>query len=77
MDVFRIEAEEGAWVLYKAHGYKPIMRAGNQTELIEQVQVLAGEQDAVIRFWSESGVRELRVGAFEDAQAGKSDDDCA
>jgi hypothetical protein len=76
MDVFRIETEDGAWVLYKAHGYKPIMRAGNQAELIEQVQVLTGGQGAVIRFWSESGVRELRVGAFEDGQAGRSGDDC-
>lgn len=66
MDVFRIEAEDDAWVLYKAHGYKPIMRNINQADLFEHVQVLTGGKGAVIRFWSEAGVRELRVGAVDE-----------
>ena len=66
MDVFRIEAEDDAWVLYKAHGYKPIMRNIDQAELIEHVLALTGGKGAVIRFWSETGVRELRVGAVDE-----------
>jgi hypothetical protein len=67
MDVFRVEAEDGTWVLYKAHGYKPIMR-GSQAELIEHVQAKAGGKGAVIRFWSDTGVRELRVGAIDEGE---------
>ncbi|MEE3913789.1 hypothetical protein V2I80_10940 [Pseudomonas viridiflava] len=78
MDVFRIEAEAeaeaDAWVLYKAHGYKPIMRADNQADLIGQVQLLTHGKGAVIRFWAGAGVRELRVGAFGDGQSLISDD---
>ncbi|WP_122456514.1 hypothetical protein [Pseudomonas viridiflava] len=74
MDVFRIEAEADAWVLYKAHGYKPIMRADNQADLIGQVQLLTQGKGAVIRFWAGAGVRELRVGAFGDGQSLISDD---
>lgn len=66
MDVFRIEDEDDTWVLYKVHGYKPIMRNIDQAELIEHVQALTGGKGAVIRFWSETGVRELRVGAVDD-----------
>ena len=66
MDVFRIEADDGAWVLYKAHGYKPIMRTGDQAELIEHVQAMTGGKGAVIRFWSGAGMRELRVGAVDE-----------
>lgn len=70
MRVFRIENDDGVWVLYKAHGYKPIMRTGNQAELIAQVQTLTAGKGAVIRFWSGAGVRELRVGAIEEDQLG-------
>ncbi|MBA1229014.1 hypothetical protein G7013_05030 [Pseudomonas viridiflava] len=66
MDVFRIEAEGETWVLYKVHGYKPIMRSSNRADLIEQAQIMAGGKGAVIRFWSATGVRELRVGAVDD-----------
>lgn len=66
MDVFRIEAEDDAWVLYKAHGYKPIMRNSDQAGLLEHVQALTGGKGAVIRFWSDTGVRELRVGAVDE-----------
>ena len=68
MDVFRVESEDGAWVLYKVHGYKPIMRAGEQAELIEHVQAMTSGKGAVIRFWSDTGVRELRVGAVDDGE---------
>jgi hypothetical protein len=66
MDVFRVEAEDGAWVLYKAHGYKPIMRSADQADLIDHVQAMTAGSGAVIRFWSETGVRELRVGPVDD-----------
>ncbi|WP_434681392.1 hypothetical protein J3P77_09750 [Pseudomonas sp. R1-18] len=69
MDVFRVEAEDGAWVLYKAHGYKPIMRSGNQADLIDHVQSMTAGSGAVIRFWSETGVRELRVGPVDDDES--------
>lgn len=62
MDVFRVESEDGGWVLYKAHGYKPVMRADCQSDLIQHVQVITGGKGAVIRFWAQAGVRELRVG---------------
>lgn len=68
MDVFRVEAEDGGWVLYKAHGYKPIMRASNQAELIDHVKAVAAGSGVVIRFTSEMGVRELRVGPVDDGE---------
>lgn len=66
MDVFRVESENGGWVLYKVHGYKPIMRSADQADLIDHVQSVTAGSGAVIRFWSETGVRELRVGPVDD-----------
>lgn len=68
MDVFRVEPEHGAWVLYKAHGYRPIMRFGSQVDLIDHVQTITAGSGAVIRFWSETGVRELRVGPVDEGE---------
>jgi hypothetical protein len=62
MDVFRIEADGGQWQLLKAHGYKVIRVAEDQAILIEHVLILTQGRGAVIRFESDSGVRELRVG---------------
>lgn len=62
MDVFRIEADGPQWKLLKAHGYKVIRVAEDQATLIEHVLTLTQGRGAVIRFQSDSGVRELRVG---------------
>lgn len=62
MDVFRIEADGQQWKLLKAHGYKVIRVAEDQATLIEHVLTLTHGSGAVIRFASDSGVRELRVG---------------
>lgn len=66
MDVFRIQSEGGRWTLLKAHGYKPIMVAESLATLIEHVQASTHGRGAVIRFDAEGGVRELRVGVFDD-----------
>lgn len=62
MDVFRIEADGPQWKLLKAHGYKVIRVAEDQATLIEHVLTLTQGHGAVIRFESDSFVRELRVG---------------
>lgn len=74
MDVFRIEAEGDDWILYKVHGYKPIVRSGNQADLFDHVQVLTHGKGAVIRFWAEAGVRELRVGVVHEEEQAISAD---
>lgn len=72
MDVFRIESIADKWVLYKAHGYKPIMHSNTQADLIEHVCLLTGGKGAVIRFSAEFGVRELRVGIFGEDEDSKT-----
>jgi hypothetical protein len=64
-EVYRIEFENQCWTLYKVHGYKPILHAETQNELIDHVRVLTQGKGAIIRFTSEVGVRELRLGDVE------------
>lgn len=66
MDVYRIELIDGKWALLKAHGYKPLLTAADQTPLLAHVQALTQGKGAVVRFEAEHGLRELRVGAFDD-----------
>jgi hypothetical protein len=71
MDVFRIELESGQFTLFKAHGYKPILRAASHTVLIEHVIAMTQGTGAVIRFNADGGVRELRVGIFDEDDVGR------
>lgn len=66
MEVFRIEVSEGTWTLLKAHGYKPILVAESRAVLLEHVLALTQGKGAVVRFDSDDGVRELRIGDFAD-----------
>ncbi|MGN8276735.1 hypothetical protein ACLEJQ_04965 [Pseudomonas sp. SMV71] len=66
MDVYRIEFEEGRWTLYKAHGYKIIMRAETHRALIDHLHALAQGKAAVVRFAAPGGVRELRIGEVQE-----------
>jgi len=66
MDVYRIEFEEGEWTLYKAHGYKAIMRAETHRALIEHVHALIRGKAAVVRFAAPGGVREFRIGEVQE-----------
>lgn len=66
MDVFRIASLNGEWALLKAHGYKPLLTATNLAALLEHVETLTGGKGAVVRFESEHGPRELRIGTFDE-----------
>lgn len=66
MDVYRIAYLNGEWALLKAHGYKALLTAADQATLLEHVQALTQGKGAVVRYESEHGARELRVGAFEE-----------
>ncbi|EJL04042.1 hypothetical protein PflQ2_1763 [Pseudomonas fluorescens Q2-87] len=64
-DVYRIAFENQRWTLYKAHGYKPILHAETHDELINHVLTLTRGKGVIVRFASEAGVRELRLGEVE------------
>lgn len=66
MDVYRIEFENDHWILYKAHGYKPILQADSQGALIDHVLALTQGEGVVVRFMGNGGVRELRLGNVRD-----------
>jgi hypothetical protein len=66
VDVYRIEFENDRWTLYKSHGYKPILQADSQGELIDHVLALTRGEGVVIRFMGNSGLRELRLGGVRD-----------
>jgi len=64
-EVYRIEFENQRWTLYKAHGYKPILHADTHDELIDHVRAMTQGKGAIVRFISEIGVRELRLGDIQ------------
>jgi hypothetical protein len=66
MDVYRIELIDGQWALLKAHGYRPLLIAADQGPLLAHVKALTRGKAAVVRFEAEQGLRELRVGEFDD-----------